>query len=112
MLGAGRTLRYEPAMTVWHRDWRSPDELRALNVRYAFDQGRMYGKHVWRGNWSITPFVARDAREAVRLMRAQLLGRPVAASDWRHGLARALPAGLVVGLAQQARRSLRQARYP
>ena len=32
-------------------------------------------------------------------MRAQLLRRPVAASDWRHGLARGLPAGLVVGLA-------------
>jgi GT2 family glycosyltransferase len=111
-LGSGRTLRYEPAMTVWHRDWRSRDELRALNVRYAFDQGRMYGKHVWRGDWAITPFVARDAREAVRLMRAQLLRRPVAASDWRHGLARGLPAGLVVGLAQQARRSLRQAGCP
>ena len=28
---------------------------------------------VWRRDWAITPFVARDAREAVRLMRAQLL---------------------------------------
>ena len=65
-LRSGRTLRYEPAMTVWHRDWRSRDELRALNVRYAFDQGRMYGKHLWRRDWAITPFVARDAREAVR----------------------------------------------
>jgi len=111
-LGSGRTLRYEPAMTVWHRDWRSRDELRALNVRYAFDQGRMYGKHVWRGDTAITPFVARDAREAVRLMHARLFRQPVAASDWRHGLARGLPAGLVVGLAQQARRSLRQARCP
>jgi GT2 family glycosyltransferase len=111
-LRSGRTLRYEPAMTVWHRDWRSRDELRALNLRYAFDQGRMYGKHVWRRDCAITPFVARDAREAVRLMRAQLLGRPVPANDWRRGLARGLPAGLVVGLAQEARRSLRQARWP
>jgi GT2 family glycosyltransferase len=109
-LRSGRTLRYEPAMTVWHRDWRSRDELRALNVRYAFDQGRMYGKHLWRRDWAIVPFVARDAREAVRLMRAQVLRRPVAANDWRRGLTRGLPAGLVVGLAQQARRSLPQAR--
>jgi GT2 family glycosyltransferase len=111
-LRSGRTLRYEPAMTVWHRDWRSRDELRALNLRYAFDQGRVYGKHLWLRDWAIMPFVARDAREAVRLMRAQLLRRPVAANDWRRGLARGLPAGLVVGLGQQARRSLRQARCP
>ena len=111
-LGSGRTLRYEPAMTVWHRDWRSRDELRVLNVRYTFDQGRRYGKHAWRGDWGITPFVARDALEAVRPIRAQLLRRPLAASDWRHGLARGLPAGLVVGLAQQAGRSLRQTGCP
>jgi GT2 family glycosyltransferase len=111
-LRSGRTLRYEPAMTVWHRDWRSRDELRALNVRYAFDQGRMYGKHIWRRDRAILRFVLRDARAAVRLMRVQLLGRPVAANDWRRGLAHGLAPGLVVGLAQQARRSLRQARYP
>lgn len=111
-LRSGRTLRYEPAMTVRHRDWRSRDELLALNVRYAFDQGRMYGKHLWRRDWAIAPFVARDAREAMALMRAQLLHRPVAMSDWRRGLARGLPAGVVVGLAQQARRSMRRVACP
>jgi hypothetical protein len=99
-------------MTVWHRAWRSRDELLALNVRYAFDQGRMYGKHLWRRDWAIAPFVARDAREAVRLLRAKLLRRPVATNDWRRGLARGLPAGLIVGFAEQARRSLRQAMSP
>lgn len=110
-LRSGRTLRYEPTMAVWHRDWRSPDALLALNVRYAFDQGRMYAKHLWRRDWTIAPFIARDAREALRLMRTQLRGRPVALNDWRRGLARGLPAGLVVGLAQQARRSLREAGF-
>jgi hypothetical protein len=70
----------------------------------------MYGKHLWQRDWAIAPFVARDAREAVRLMRAQLLRRPVATSDWRRGLVRGLPAGLIVGLAEQARRSLRHVR--
>jgi GT2 family glycosyltransferase len=111
-LRSGRTLRYEPAMTVWHRDWRSPDELLALNVRYAFEQGRMYGKHLWRRDWAIAPFVARDAREALALKRAQLLRQPVAISDWRRGLGRGLPAGLVVGLAQQARHSLQRVTCP
>jgi GT2 family glycosyltransferase len=111
-LRSGRTLRYEPTMTVWHRDWRSHDEVLALNVRYAFDQGRMYGKHLWQRDWAIAPFLARDAREAVRLMRAQLRRRPVATNDWRRGLARGLPAGLIVGLAEQARHSLRQVRSP
>src|SRR3954470_2895165 len=94
-------------MTVWHRDWRAPDALLALSVRYAFDQGRMYAKHLWRRDWAIVPFVIRDAREAMRLMRSQLRGHAVALSDWRRGLARGLPAGLVVGLAQQARHSFR-----
>jgi GT2 family glycosyltransferase len=107
-LRSGRTLRYEPSMTVWHRDWRSDDELRALNVRYAFDQGRMYAKHLWRRDWAIAPFVARDGREAVRLMLERLHGRGVAAVDWRQGLWRGLPAGLMVGLAQEARRAKRQ----
>jgi GT2 family glycosyltransferase len=106
-LRSGRALRYEPAMTVWHRDWRSRDEVVALHVRYAFDQGRMYGKHLWRRDWAIAPFVARDVREARRVVRARLRGRPVAAGDWRRGLARGLPAGLAAGFAEQARRSLR-----
>jgi GT2 family glycosyltransferase len=107
-LRSGRSLRYEPAMTVWHRDWRSRDEIAALHLRYAFDQGRMYGKHLWRREWAIAPFVARDVREAGRVVRARLRGRPVAAGDWRHGLARGLSAGLVAGFAEQARDSLRQ----
>ena len=111
-LRSGRSLRYEPAMTVWHRDWRSRDELLALQARYAFDQGRMYSKHLWRREWAIAPFLARDVREAGRLLRTRLRRRPVAASDWRRGLARGLPAGLVVGLAEQARHSLKQRTSP
>jgi GT2 family glycosyltransferase len=108
-LRSGRTLRYEPAMTVWHRDWRSGDALRALNVRYAFDQGRMYAKHLWHRDWAIAPFITRDGREAARLLRARLRGRPVAANDWRRGLVRGLPAGLLVGLAQHAWRAIGRA---
>lgn len=107
-LRSGRTLRYEPAMAVWHRDWRSRDEIAALHVRYAFDQGRMYGKHLWRREWAIAPFVARDAREAARVVLGRLRGRAVPVGDWRHGLARGLPAGLVAGFAEQARQSRRR----
>ena len=107
-LRSGRTLRYEPAMTVWHRDWRSRDEIAALHVRYAFDQGRMYGKHLWRREWAIAPFVARDVREAARVVLGRLRGRAVAVGDWRHGLARGLPAGLIAGFAEQARQSRRR----
>jgi GT2 family glycosyltransferase len=107
-LRSGRTLRYEPAMTVWHRDWRSQDEILALHVRYAFDQGRMYVKHLSRRDWAIARFVARDVREAARVGRARVRGRPVTAADWRRGLARGLPAGLVAGLAEQVRHSLRR----
>jgi GT2 family glycosyltransferase len=106
-LRSGRALRYEPAMTVWHADWRSSEEVAALHVRYAFEQGRMYAKHLWMRDRAILPFVIRDAREAVNVTRARLRGRPVAVADWRSGLARGYPAGLLVGLVQAARRRRR-----
>ncbi len=51
---AGRTVRYEPRLTVWHRDWRSPDELRALYRRYQLAQGALLAKHL-----RLTPPVGR-----------------------------------------------------
>ena len=47
---AGRTVRYEPRLTVWHRDWRSPDELRALYRRYQLAQGALLAKHLRLGH--------------------------------------------------------------
>ena len=37
-LRAGHSIRYEPALVVWHHDWRDPDELRRLYVAYARGQ--------------------------------------------------------------------------
>ena len=48
-LKAGRRLRYEPALVVEHHDWRSPDELERLYVRYARGEGFFYAKHLRRG---------------------------------------------------------------
>ncbi|UUY02946.1 glycosyltransferase [Svornostia abyssi] len=49
-LMAGRTIRYEPRLTVWHRDWRSPQDLRALYRRYQLAQGALLAKHLRLGH--------------------------------------------------------------
>lgn len=49
-LMAGRTVRYEPRLTVWHRDWRSPEDLRALYRRYQLAQGALLAKHLRLGH--------------------------------------------------------------
>jgi GT2 family glycosyltransferase len=96
-LRAGGRIRYEPEMVVWHHDWRSPDELDGLYVRYARFQGLFYAKHLRDGDLGVVPFILRDIRDGVVGLRDRYLrGRP-RGSDWRQGVLRGLPAGLLAG---------------
>ena len=96
-LRAGRTLRYDPNLTVWHHDWRTREELQQLYVTYARGQGVFYAKHLRRRDLSIIRFVLRDVSHGLRGTAARLLrGRPPW-SDWRQGRLRGLPGGLVEG---------------
>jgi GT2 family glycosyltransferase len=96
-LRAGGRIRYEPEMLVWHHDWRPPNELDRLHVRYARFQGLFYAKHLRSGDLRVVPFLVRDLRDGVVGLRDQYFrGRP-RGSDWRQGVLRGLPAGLVAG---------------
>lgn len=96
-LRAGGRIRYEPEMVVWHHDWRSPDELDGLYVRYARFQGLFYAKHLREGDLGVVPFILRDIRDGVVGLRDRYFrGRP-RGSDWRQGVLRGLPAGLLAG---------------
>ena len=96
-LRAGRRIHYEPDFLVWHRDWRSADELSRLYVDYGIGQGVMYAKHLLRGDVRIARFVARDSYAAARgLVDRAVRGRR-SHGDWRLGLAQGLPIGLVRG---------------
>jgi GT2 family glycosyltransferase len=82
-LRAGRTLRYEPDLVVWHEDWRTPDELKRVYAGYARAQGLFYAKHLWQGDPHLLREFAGDLIAGVREPRRPIL-------PW-------LPIGLVEG---------------
>jgi GT2 family glycosyltransferase len=76
-LRAGRRLRYEPALVVWHREWRSRVELERLYVDYGRGQAFLYAKHLRQGDLSIFRFVARELYGGVRgTLGSRLYRRP------------------------------------
>ena len=93
---AGR-LRYEPALVVEHHDWRSPDELERLYVRYARGEGFFYAKHLRRGDLRMLRFVARDLAWALRGLASGLVTRREPWTDSRRGILRGLPGGFAAG---------------
>jgi GT2 family glycosyltransferase len=96
-LRAGRRLRYEPSMLVWHNDWRSHDDLERLYVSYWRWQGMFYAKHLRRGDLTMLRFIARDVKGALRAVAACVVrGRP-RWSDGRRGILRGLPSGILAG---------------
>ena len=110
-LRQGRRLRFEPELVVWHQDWRAPDDLRTLYVGYARGQGMFYGKHLRLGDWTMLRFLARDLYAGARGVAAAVVYRRRDASDWRRGVFRGLPGGLVAGWRAYGRSS-RRARTP
>jgi GT2 family glycosyltransferase len=96
-LKAGRGLRYEPSLVVEHHDWRSPEDLERLYVRYARGEGFFYAKHLRRGDLRMLLFLARAAVHSLRsLVSAVVKGRE-AWTDSRRGVLRGLPGGFVHG---------------
>lgn len=96
-LRAGRRLFYEPELTVWHDDWRSPVELERLYARYARGEGFLYAKHLRQGDLRMLRFIVRDLSWGVRSLASALLkGRP-RWTDPRRATLRWLPGGFVHG---------------
>lgn len=96
-LRAGRPLTYEPAMRVWHHDWRTPDELARRWTDYARGQGALYAKHLHAGDRWILHRVAHDLRRAVRAELRGLVRRESRAYDQHRAYLYWLPVGLVEG---------------
>jgi GT2 family glycosyltransferase len=96
-LRAGNTIRYEPAFVVWHREWRTREQLDRLYVDYGIGQGMVYGKHLRSGDLRIARFLARDAYAIARGLVDRVVRGRRRHGDWRLGLARGLPVGLVRG---------------
>ena len=96
-LKAGRALRYEPSLVVEHHDWRSPEELERLYVRYARGEGFFYAKHLRRGDLRMLRFVARDLAWGVRGLASGVLKGREPWTDSRRGVFKGLPGGFAAG---------------
>ena len=103
-LRSGRSLRYEPAMRIWHHDWRTPRELRRLYRRYGVGQGMFYAKHLAARDRTMLRYMLRDLRGSGRETASALVKgrRP---PDWCEGTLLGTPVGLGRGLRQFARSS-------
>ena len=93
-LKAGRGLRYEPALVVWHHDWRPPAQLDQLYVAYARGQGFLYAKYLRQGDLTMLRYIARDLYWALRGLASGLVKGRERWTDPRRGILRGLPGGL------------------
>jgi GT2 family glycosyltransferase len=96
-LSAGRSLRYEPSLVVEHHDWRSPEELERLYVRYARGEGFFYAKHLRRGDLRMLRFVIRDVAWGVRALASGRLKGRESWTDSRRGVFKGMPGGFAAG---------------
>ena len=64
----GRSMRFEPRLVVWHRDWRNRAEIRKLYWRYGRWQGAFYVKYLLRGHGRVLRFIGWDIRYALRVL--------------------------------------------
>jgi GT2 family glycosyltransferase len=104
-LKAGRRLRYEPRLTVWHHDWRTPEEMMRLYVAYGRGAGRFYAKHLRRGDMRVLRFLARYLYRNLRALtrRGPRGARAEAEAREARGVFRGFPAGLIAGFARSRR---------
>jgi GT2 family glycosyltransferase len=96
-LQAGKQLFYEPDLVVEHHDWRTPEELERLYVRYARGEGYFYSKHLRRGDLRMLLYLARTLAAGARGLLSATFKRREAWTDSRRGILRGLPGGFVDG---------------
>jgi GT2 family glycosyltransferase len=96
-LRGGAPLRYVPAMRIWHHDWRTAEQMRALYRAYGVGQGVFYAKHLLAGDATMLRFLARDLRLTVPAAYASARERH-RVPDWAAGPLLGLPVGLWRGL--------------
>lgn len=96
-LRAGRPLRYEPELVVWHHAWRSAADMSRLHRSYGHGQGLFYAKHLRAGDPAVVRFLVRDLYRGARGLAAQAVRRRGDWPDPRTGLLAGLLAGLAEG---------------
>lgn len=96
-LRAGRPLRFEPDLVVFHHAWRTPGELEHLYVRYAVGQGMLFAKFLLQGDRRILPHLAWDLRQGLHGLAARIRHGKPQVPDYPFAIPRGLPRGLWLG---------------
>ena len=109
---AGRPVRYEPAMVVWHQDWRSEAALRRTYRTYGRGLGAFYAKHLLSGRRELLTFLRRDLARGARHSWRGRLHRLPAGLDVDRGLLLGVPVGLLTGAVEELRLRARAAPRP
>ena len=99
----GRPVRYEPAMVVWHQDWRSEAVLRRTYRTYGRGLGAFYAKHLLAGRRELLRYLGRDLARGARRSWHGRLHRLPAGLDVDRGLLLGVPVGLVTGAVEELR---------
>jgi GT2 family glycosyltransferase len=82
-LRAGRSLRYVPTMRIWHHDWRTRDQMRALYAGYGYGHGMFLAKHLRARDPKIVRFLVRDIYGSAKPIAKEVLrGRRPPAWAW------------------------------
>ena len=97
----GRPVRYEPAMVVWHKDWRSEAALRRTYRTYGRGLGAFYAKHLLSGRRELLPYLRRDLARGARASWHGRLRRLPAGLDVDRGLLLGVPVGLLTGAVEE-----------
>lgn len=105
---SGRPVRYDPAMVVWHEDWRSEATLRRTYRTYGRGLGVFYAKHLMQGRRELVRHLGRDlARGARHSWRGRRRGEP-AGLDPDRGLLPGVPIGVATGVVEELLRRRRR----
>ncbi|HEY2301083.1 MAG TPA: glycosyltransferase [Acidimicrobiales bacterium] len=111
-LCAGRALRFEPELVVWHHDWRSPAELLRTHITYAHGQGAFYAKHLRAGERRILPLLRWDLSHGIDAVAVGVLKRRPRWQDPYREMVVALLWGIAANLPEANRLARQGPRQP
>lgn len=96
-LSQGRPIRYRPELIVHHHQWRTQAQVRERYVEYAEGQGVVYCKYLRAGEMRMLRYILSDLRTGLRIQVRNQIHRADPVDDWRTGILRGLPVGLLRG---------------
>jgi len=99
-LRAGRRLRHVPELVVWHRAWRTPEELERQHIEYYQGLGMFYAKHLAARDMTMLRFLLRDCYQGLRSLYAARVRGVERWTDERRGAFKGLSRGLCDGWRQ------------